>query len=56
MLHPDVFFYHLNGMGAQKVISIFFLHTVYVKTKRNSWQILINQNIFKKHKYASPNA
>ena len=32
-LHPDVFWYPLNDMGAQKVLVTFFLYVFHVKTK-----------------------
>ena len=60
--HPDVFWYHLNGMGVQKntpkkVLVTLFLYIFHVKTKFNiaGLRKLKNKNLFKRHKYSSPN-
>ena len=59
--HPDVFWYRLNSMGAQKNAPKKFLVTfsIYISCKnyvKYSWQILKIINLFKRHKYPSPNA
>ena len=51
MLHPDVFWYHLNGMGTQKnvpkkVLVILFPYTFHVKTKWNIVYKYLKTKIF----------
>ena len=61
VLHPDLFWYRLKGMGAKKkctqkssccIFSIYILH----KSKLNSLRILKYKNLFKRHKHPSPSA
>ena len=47
--HPDLFWYGLSGMGAQKRFSkIRYIHACYVKTKWNILRILQKQKPFQK--------
>ena len=58
MPHPDVFWYRLNGMGAQKNAPQKVLVTLFhIKRKWNIiYKYLKNKSLFKRLKYASPNA
>ena len=54
--HPDVFWYRLNGMGAQKSSCNTF--SIYISRKtwmKYSLRILKNKNLFKRLKYPSSN-
>ena len=58
--HPDVLWYHLNSMGTQKKkpkknLTLFLSISRKNSLKYSLW-ILKNKNIFKRHKYPSPNA
>ena len=52
VLHPDVFWYRLNGIGTQKSSCNTF--SIYISCKNKmkySLQILKKKNLFKRHKY-----
>ena len=59
MLHPDVFWYHLNGMGTQKnapqkVLVILFPYTFHVKPKWNIIYKYLKTKIFSRESNILP--
>ena len=54
VLHPDLFWYRLKGMGAKKIA--FFPYIFFINSKLNSLRILKYKNLFKRHKHPSPSA
>ena len=53
--HPDLFWCHLNIMGAKNLFLLFISCIFHIKTKSNC-KYLRNKSIFKRHKYVSPKA